>query len=208
MQEIQEIQVRSLGQEDPLEESVAPHSCILAWRIPWTEEPGGLQSVGLQRVGHNWPTEHSTVPHSVQMNCKPEDKDTGSYYNFWGCKHRPRSWRVGGLSTWASQSRPCLPGNYCFHSPSWTGWIISTIRTMNPQTFTPSELTSCLFKYIFYISLFISNCGKIHIKFTILTILSVCIVQLCLTLLHCRAANLQNSFHLAKLKLYLLLFSL
>ena len=79
---------------------------------------------------------------------------------------------------------------------------------MNPQTFTPSELTSCLFKYIFYISLFISNCGKIHIKFTILTILSVCIVQLCLTLSHCRAANLQNSFHLAKLKLYLLLFSL
>ena len=42
------MQVRSLGQEDPLEESVAPHSCILAWRIPWTEEPGGLQSMELQ----------------------------------------------------------------------------------------------------------------------------------------------------------------
>ena len=43
----QEEQVRSLGQEDPLEEGMAVHSSILAWRIPWTKEPGGLQSVGL-----------------------------------------------------------------------------------------------------------------------------------------------------------------
>ena len=50
---IQEMQVRSLGQEDPLEEDMATHSSILAWRIPWTEEPGGLQSKGSQRVGHN-----------------------------------------------------------------------------------------------------------------------------------------------------------
>ena len=45
--------VQSLGQEDPLEKEMATHSSILAWRIPWTEEPGGLQSMGLQRVGHN-----------------------------------------------------------------------------------------------------------------------------------------------------------
>ena len=50
---MQEIQVRSLGQEDPLEKVLATHSSILAWTIPWTEEPGGLQSMGLQRVGHN-----------------------------------------------------------------------------------------------------------------------------------------------------------
>ena len=43
----------SLGWEDPLEEGTATHSSILAWRIPWTEEPGGPQSIGLQRVGHN-----------------------------------------------------------------------------------------------------------------------------------------------------------
>ena len=43
-------EVRSLGQEDPLEKEMATHSSILAWRIPWTEEPGGLQSMGLQRV--------------------------------------------------------------------------------------------------------------------------------------------------------------
>ena len=45
--------VRSLGQEDPLEEEMATHSSVLAWEISWTEEPGGLQSMELQRVGHD-----------------------------------------------------------------------------------------------------------------------------------------------------------
>ena len=53
---IQEMWVQSLGQEDPLEEEMATHSIILAWEIPWTDEPGGLQSMGLQRVGHNLAT--------------------------------------------------------------------------------------------------------------------------------------------------------
>ena len=44
---------RSLGREDPLEKEMATHSSILAWKIPWTEEPGGLQSMGSQRVGHD-----------------------------------------------------------------------------------------------------------------------------------------------------------
>ena len=50
---VQEMWVRSLGQEDALEEEMAVHSSIFAWGIPWTEEPGGLQSVGSQRVGHD-----------------------------------------------------------------------------------------------------------------------------------------------------------
>ena len=50
---MQETRVRSLGQEDPLEKGMAMHSSILAWRIPRTEKLGGLQSVGLQRVGHD-----------------------------------------------------------------------------------------------------------------------------------------------------------
>ena len=50
---MQETGVQSLGQEDPLEKEIATHSSILAWRIPWTEEPGGLQSMGSQRVGHD-----------------------------------------------------------------------------------------------------------------------------------------------------------
>ena len=53
MQETKETQVPSLGREDPLEEGMATHSSILAWRIPWTEEPSGLQSMGSQRVGHD-----------------------------------------------------------------------------------------------------------------------------------------------------------
>ena len=50
MQEMQEVQVGSLGQEDPLEEEMATHASILAWRIPWTEDPGGLQFMGSQKV--------------------------------------------------------------------------------------------------------------------------------------------------------------
>ena len=50
---MQETWVQSLGQEDPLEKGIATYSSILAWRIPWTEEPGGLQSMVLQRFGHN-----------------------------------------------------------------------------------------------------------------------------------------------------------
>ena len=50
---MQETQVQSLGWKDPLEKGMTTHSSILAWRIPWTEEPSGLQSMGLQRVGHN-----------------------------------------------------------------------------------------------------------------------------------------------------------
>ena len=50
---MQEPRVGSLSQEDSLEQGMATHSSILAWRIPWTEEPGGLQSMGSQRVGHD-----------------------------------------------------------------------------------------------------------------------------------------------------------
>ena len=53
---MQEIQVQSLGWEDPLEKEMATHSTIFAWKIPRTEEPGGLQSIALQRVGHDLPT--------------------------------------------------------------------------------------------------------------------------------------------------------
>ena len=53
MQELQEKQFRSLGWENPLEEGMTTHSSILAWKIPGTEEPGRLQSMGLQKVGHD-----------------------------------------------------------------------------------------------------------------------------------------------------------
>jgi len=58
---MQETWVRSLGQEDPLEKGMAIHSSILAWRIPWTEEPSRLQSMGSQRVRHDWVTNTHTI---------------------------------------------------------------------------------------------------------------------------------------------------
>ena len=61
MPTIRETQVRSLGGEDPLEKEMAAHSSILAWKIPWTEEPGGLQSMGSQRVRHDLATDYTQV---------------------------------------------------------------------------------------------------------------------------------------------------
>ena len=65
--EMQEAWVWYLGWEDPLEEGMTTHCSILAWRIPWTVKPGGLQSMGSQRVGHNWTTRHSTAPRDSNM---------------------------------------------------------------------------------------------------------------------------------------------
>ena len=64
--------VWSLGQEDTLEEDMATHSSILAWRIPWTEEPGRLQSTGSQRIRHDWVTKHSTAYISLSNICNLE----------------------------------------------------------------------------------------------------------------------------------------
>ena len=68
---MRETRVRSLGREDPLEKEMATHSSILAWRIPWREEPGRLQSMGSPRVGHDWATSltHSSLTSSVKWVC-------------------------------------------------------------------------------------------------------------------------------------------
>ena len=64
---MQEIQVRSLGREDPLENGVDTHSSILAWRIPETEEPGWLHFMGLQRIGHYW-ANNTFTSHLLKIN--------------------------------------------------------------------------------------------------------------------------------------------
>ena len=63
--EMQETQVQSLGGEDPLENEVATHSSILDWRIPWTEEPGGLQPMRFQRVRHDCSTNATTTTNPI-----------------------------------------------------------------------------------------------------------------------------------------------
>ena len=73
-----ETQVQSLGQEDPMEKGVATHSSIPAWRIPWTEEPGGLQFMGLQKAGHNWKTNTFTFIHTYS-NKRSVSNDTSDY---------------------------------------------------------------------------------------------------------------------------------
>ena len=82
---MQETWVWSLGWEDPLEKEMATHSSILAWRIPWMEEPGRLQSTGLQRVGHNWATSLSLFTwKSSDVNTSAEDIRVGApCYPWW-----------------------------------------------------------------------------------------------------------------------------
>ena len=81
MQESQEMQVRSLGQEDPLKKEMTTHSSILARRIPWTEEPGGLQSMGSQRVEYDWSdlVQHKTKEFSALNSLKPLSYFTGHF---------------------------------------------------------------------------------------------------------------------------------
>ena len=102
MQETQKTWVRSLCQEDPLEEGMATHSCILAWRIPWTEEPGGLQSMGSHRVGHDWSDwacTHTLFP-------RPLFKDPNRSWRNWRQKRiTTRVWETTWISVSISKHR-------------------------------------------------------------------------------------------------------
>ena len=64
---MQKTRVQTLGGKEPLEKEMATYSSILPWRIPWTEEPGGLQPMGSQRVRHDWVTEH--IAHHPMLHC-------------------------------------------------------------------------------------------------------------------------------------------
>ena len=92
---MRETWVRSLDREDPLEKEMATHSSILAWRIPWTEKPGRLQSTGSQRVGYNWVTSPSPSP------CVPKDKNHSFGYSFTHKNHFV-SWSIS-LGQWRHQ---------------------------------------------------------------------------------------------------------
>ena len=76
---MQEMWVQSLGLEDPLEEEMATHSSVLAWKSPWTEEPGGLQSMGLQRVRQDLTTEPPTVSNCLLDFPLERKEDMGSF---------------------------------------------------------------------------------------------------------------------------------
>ena len=84
---MQETQAQSLGWEDPLEEEMATHFSMLAWEIPWTEEPGRLQSMGLQRVGHDSVRTHTHTPHDEV------------------CMHDQTKFRLGNLCIQCTESK-------------------------------------------------------------------------------------------------------
>ena len=101
---VRETWVQSLGWEDPLEKQMATHSSTLAWRIPWMEEPGGLQSMGSQRVGHHWATSLSLelwldfnkhTEHDLKNECGCKE----SISVWWGSKDPParNCWAFQGL---------------------------------------------------------------------------------------------------------------
>ena len=98
---VQETWVRSLSREDPLEEGMATHSSMLAWRIPWTEEPGRLQSMGLQRVGHDW--SDLACRHALQLTA-------GIYRLIQGQRTKELVWDSSSASAWLYRGKFPLHG--------------------------------------------------------------------------------------------------
>ena len=86
VQKIQEMWVQSLSGKDPLAKEMATHSSVLAWKIPWIEEPGGLQSIGSQRVSQNWGTEY-THTHMLELLCCIAEINTTWYVNYTSIKN-------------------------------------------------------------------------------------------------------------------------
>ena len=135
MQEPQEMQVWSLGREDLLEEEMATHSSILAWKIPWTEESGRLQYMGFQELDM---TEHTHRSESFQLS-----RELGSHT--WSA----RSW----LEIWASRQKSCLQVSWCLEcvsmcliwkTPSFSGIPFEYILLQSFETicWRTSELSS------------------------------------------------------------------
>ena len=106
-----ETRVRSLGQEEPLEKETATHSSIRAWRIPWPEELGRLQSTGLQRVGHDWATSlHFTSRRRSVSNVQFASSFWTSVNTHW----RLWAWRSRAWET-PSHRHLCLSTSSCFY---------------------------------------------------------------------------------------------
>ena len=138
--------VRSLGQEDPQEKGMAIHSSILDWRTPWTEELGGLQSMGLQRAGHDWETNTFTFQHLSKIICSSKEISRKQFFHYTNVNSNlflcvfntlysilQRFWIVGE-TIWIFK-RYSLHSHYCTSIHSWKavrwshGILISWIFT-------------------------------------------------------------------------------
>ena len=135
MQKTQETRVQSLGWEDPLEKGMATHSWILAWRVPWTEEPGRLQFIGLQRVRHDWSDWAHRNAHSTPMLTKcililsntQDNTELGIIMLM--------SW---GLPWWLRQERICLQCERTGFDP-WVSTILWRRNWQPTAMFLPGE---------------------------------------------------------------------
>ena len=106
---MQDTQIWPLGWGDPLEEGMATHSSILAWRIPWTGEPGRLQSMGSHRVGHDWVIEHMGIWVSLWLSGKESS-----------CQYRkPGSIPGSGKSHWDESGNP-VQYSFLENSTDWS----------------------------------------------------------------------------------------
>ena len=146
---MQETRVWSLGREDPLEKEMATHSSTLAWKIPWTEEPGRLQSMGSQRVGHDWATElHFRKEVSlcdgnwlfkINWFCPPLVGTTLAH-----CNHTEL---LTHLSLWVrAECLGCSP-LWCYSTLPFTVTSGRTERNEGADTETDSESTSQLCRW-------------------------------------------------------------
>ena len=159
---MQETQVRSLGWEDPLKKGVTTHFSILSWRILWTEEPGGLQSSGLQRVRHNWMTntllillvyknckwsvsvQFSSVTQSCPTPCNPMDCSTPGLLVHHQLPEFSQT-HVHWVGDAIQPSHPVVPFSSCLQSfPASRSFPMSQFFTSGGQSIGVSASTSVL----------------------------------------------------------------
>ena len=123
MQEMQEMWVWSLGREAPLEKCMAIHFCILVWRILWTEEPGGLWSIGSQRIGHDWSDLACMHALNYTVKSKEEFKCKARNYKTPRRKHRQNTlWHK-------SQQDPQWPTSQNIGNKSKNKWDLIKIKS-------------------------------------------------------------------------------
>ena len=139
---VRETRVRSLGWEDPLEKEMATHSSNLAWKIPWTEEPGGLQSMGSQRVGHDWAT-------SLQI-CQ----------QIWKTQQWPQDWKRSVFTSISKKgnAKDCSNYHTVFALISHASKVMLKILQVRLQQYMKHELQ--MFKLI------LGKAKEAEIKFT------------------------------------------
>ena len=114
---MQETQVQSLGREDPLEKAMATHSSTLAWKIPWMEEPGRLQSMESQRVGHDWATSLSLF--SLLLRVVGGGRIFIVHAGIISPLMVPRQALQPAMSVGASEHRDLLAGGECMTRVRW-----------------------------------------------------------------------------------------